>query len=92
MTEQFKAATIRALYGAILTAALTLLTTYQSGDPADADRWEKALIAAGTALLSYLLARGMAEGLIDSNRGPTSADVGQPLRSPGVGNVREPVR
>ena len=92
MTEQFKAATIRALYGAILTAALTLLTTYQSGDPLDADRWEKALVAAATAFLSYMIARGMAEGLIDSNRGPTSADVGQLPRSSGVGNVREPVR
>ena len=84
MTEQFKAATIRALYGAILTAALTLLTTYQSGDDAS-DRWEQALIAAGTAFLGYLLARGMAEGLIDSNRGPTSADVGQP---PAIGPGR----
>ena len=81
MTEQFKAATIRALYGAILTAAVTLLTTYQAGS--GADRWEQALIAAATAFLSYLLARGMAEGFIDSNRGPTSADVGQPPRSVG---------
>ena len=80
MTEQFKAATIRALYGAILTAALTLLTTYQSGDPLDADRWEKALVAAGTAFLSYMIARGAAEGIIDSNRAPTNADVGQPGR------------
>ena len=77
MTEQLKAATIRALYGAVLTAALTLLTTYQSGASAP-DRWEQALIAAGTAFVSYLLARGMAEGLIDSHRGPTRADVGQP--------------
>ena len=76
MTQQFKAAAIRALYGALLTAALTLLTTYQSGDRLDTDRWEKALIAAGTAFLSSMIARGMAEGLIDSNRGPTVADVG----------------
>ncbi len=78
MTEQFKAATIRALYGAILTAAVTLLTTYQAGS--GAERWEQALIAAATAFVSYLLARGMAEGFIDSNRGPTSADVGQTPR------------
>ncbi len=80
MTEQFKAATIRALYGAILTAALTLLTTYQIADPADPQRWEAALVAAGVALFAYMLARGAAEGLIDSSRKPTSADVGQPPR------------
>ena len=84
MTEQFKAATIRALYGAVLTAALTLLTTYQSGLATGDHRWEAPLIAAATAFLSYLLARGMAEGIIDSSRAANGrvlpADVGQPQR------------
>lgn len=75
MTEQFKASTIRALYGAMLTAALTILTTFQV-----TRSWEEAAVAGGTTLLGYMIARGAAEGLIDSNRGPTPADVGQPPR------------
>ncbi len=76
MTPQFGAAFVRAFYGAALTAALTFLTTYQTtGDATGAG------IAAGVAGLTYLSARGVAEGLIDSNRGPTPADVGygQPI-------------
>lgn len=41
-------------------------------------RVEDAAIAGGAAFFAYMLARGMTEGIIDSNRGPTPADVGQP--------------
>ncbi len=80
MSEQMKAATIRALYGALLTAALTFLTTYQLGR-GGAYQLEDAAIAAGTTLLGYLIARGMAEGWIDTARQASGrvskADVGQ---------------
>lgn len=80
MTEQFRAATIRALYGALLTAALTFLTTVQMTTFEEPRRLEIAAVAAGVAFFGYMLSRGVAEGIIDSNRGPTSADVGQPRR------------
>jgi hypothetical protein len=73
MTEQFKAATLRALYGAILTAAATGVAALQQ----NVDDRGAVLITAST-FLTYMIARGAAEGLIDSNRKPTSADVGQP--------------
>lgn len=78
MTEQFKAATIRALYGAIIGAALTFITTLQIQDFTDPRRYEVAGLAAAAAFFAYMMARGVTEGLIDSNRQPTSADVGQP--------------
>ncbi len=81
MTKQLQAATIRALYGSILTAGLTILTTYQMAGPIGTDRWETSFVAGGVAFFGYMLARGAVEGIIDSNRGPTSADVGQPIRS-----------
>ncbi len=80
MTEQFKAATIRALYGALLTAALTFLTTFQLTAFDEPRRLEIAAVAAGVAFFGYMLSRGVAEGVIDSNRGPTPADVGQARR------------
>lgn len=74
MTAQFKAATIRALYGALLTAAMTLLTALQVIGLDDA------ALAASVTFVGYMLARGMAEGLIDSSRDAngsvTPADVG----------------
>jgi hypothetical protein len=80
MTEQFKAATIRALYGALLTAALTFLTTFQVTAFDEPRRLEIAAVAAGVAFFGYMLSRGVAEGVIDSNRGPTPADVGYSKR------------
>lgn len=80
ITPQFQAAFIRAAYGAMLTAALTFLTTFQMTAFDEPRRLEIAAVAAGVAFFGYMLSRGVAEGLIDSNRGPTSADVGQPRR------------
>lgn len=76
MTEQMKAATIRALYGALLSSALVFLVGLQV-DTRTRDTVEDAAIAAAVAFFSYMLSRGVAEGLIDSTRGPTRADVGQ---------------
>lgn len=73
MTEQFKAATLRALYGAILTAAAAGVAALQQ----NVDNRAAILITAST-FLTYMIARGAGEGLIDSNRAPTAADVGQP--------------
>lgn len=67
MSSQLVAATIRALYGGILTAALTFLTTYQLGR-GSAYQLEDAALAGGITLLGYMIARGIAEGLIDTNR------------------------
>jgi hypothetical protein len=44
----------------------------------DPRRLEIAAVSAGVAFFGYMLSRGVAEGVIDSNRGPTPADVGQP--------------
>ncbi len=41
------------------------------------ERVENAAVAACAAFFAYMLARGVTEGIIDSNRGPTKADVGQ---------------
>ena len=79
MTEQLKAATIRALYGGMLTAALVFFTALQV-NIRTRDTVEDAALAGVVTLLGYMLTRGVAEGLIDSNRGPTPADVGQPRR------------
>jgi hypothetical protein len=77
VTEQFKAATIRALYGALLTTGSVFFVSLQTL-PAGAQRIQDSAIAAAAGFFSYMLARGVTEGLIDSNRGPTPADVGQP--------------
>lgn len=77
MTEQFKAATIRALYGGLLSGAMVFLIGLQV-DIRSIDTVQDSGIAAGVAFLSYMIARGIAEGIIDSNRKPTPADVGQP--------------
>ncbi len=67
---------VRALIGAVLTAGLTFFTTLQAVNAPN--EIAKAGMAAGAAFFGYMVTRGAAEGLIDSNRGPTSADVGQP--------------
>jgi hypothetical protein len=41
------------------------------------ERVENAAVAACAAFFAYMLARGVTEGIIDSHRGPTKADVGQ---------------
>lgn len=76
MTPQLIAAMVRALIGAVLTAGGTFFATYQAVEPPDAIA--KAGMAAGAAFFTYMITRGGLEGLIDSNREPNSADVGQP--------------
>jgi hypothetical protein len=84
MTPQLQAATIRALYGAVISAALTFLTTFQMTAFDEPRRLEISAVAAGVAFFTYMMARGVAEGLIDSGRqasgNVTPADVGQPRR------------
>jgi hypothetical protein len=77
MTEQIKAAFIRGIYGAVWTALLVFFTTFQIVEGARGLRAEEAAIAAAVAFCGYMVSRGIAEGVIDSNRGPTPADVGQ---------------
>ena len=78
MTEQMKAATIRALYGALLTFGSVFFVTYQTEiGVIRSERVENAAVAACAAFFAYMLARGVTEGIIDSHRGPTKADVGQ---------------
>ena len=81
MSEQLKAATVRALYAAILTAALTLVTTMQTLDPADPNGTRTAVLAALAAFFGIMVTRGMAEGLIDTSRNANGrvspSDVGQ---------------
>lgn len=82
MTEQMKAATIRAFYGGLFVAALVFLTKLQTTPVLNAETIARAGIEFGVALVGYMVARGIAEGLIDSNRAAsgnvTPADVGQP--------------
>ena len=80
MTEQMKAATIRGLYGALWTAGSIFFVTLQMSTGDRSARLEESAIAAAAGFFAYMVSRGIAEGLIDSNRGPTSADVGQPNR------------
>lgn len=81
MSEQLKASTIRAMYGAVMVAALDFLVTYQIGRGSEY-RLEDALLAFGTVFVGYMIARGAAEGVIDTYRNSTGkvskADVGQP--------------
>jgi hypothetical protein len=77
MTEQMKAATIRGLYGAFWTSGATFFAIFQVTTGAHAVRLETAAVGAAAGFFAYMVSRGVAEGLIDSNRGPTKADVGQ---------------
>ena len=77
MTEQMKAATIRGLYGALWTAGSIFFVTLQMASGDRSARLEDAALAAA-GFFAYMVSRGIAEGLIDSNREPTPADVGQP--------------
>ena len=52
-------------------------TTYAIVDGTHSLRLEEAAMAAEATLSGYMLTCGIAEGLIDSNRGPAKADVGQ---------------
>lgn len=80
MSDQLKAATVRALYAAILTAALTFVTTLQTQGPEDPRRMEIAALAALATFFGIMVTRGAAEGLIDSSRNANGqvsrADVG----------------
>lgn len=84
--DQITAATLRGLYGAVLTGLLTLLTSYQT-----TDSWTESGVAAGVAALGYLIVRGGIEGIVDGRRNAvgavTPADVGafdQPIRRPEI--------
>lgn len=77
MTEQLKAATIRALYGAFWTSGSVFFVTFQLATGAHSARIEDSAIAAAAGFFAYMVSRGVAEGLIDSNRGPNKSDVGQ---------------
>jgi len=80
VSPQVVTALIRALYGAILSGALTALTTY-STTPPDM-KVEVSVIAFATTFLSYMIARGVGEGWIDSNRAANVRDgLAQPLES-----------
>lgn len=67
MTPQLKAAVARAIVGGVLTGLLSFLTVLQQ-QAGQADRVENAGIVGAIALVSYLVARGAAEGIIDSGR------------------------
>lgn len=74
-----KAATIRALYGALLSGTLVFFVGLQVQARTIATV-EDSGIAAAVAFVSYMISRGIAEGLIDSARNAagavTRADVG----------------
>jgi fucose permease len=55
----------------------TFFVTFQIVEGGRGLRAEEAAIAAAVTFSGYMVSRGVAEGLIDSNRGPTKADVGQ---------------
>ena len=63
MSDQFKVAVERALYGGVLTGAAAGLAAYsQTGHV------KPSALAAGTALVAYLLARGGVEGYVDTQK------------------------
>lgn len=68
MSEQVRVAMIRAAVGGLLTGLLVLLTTLQTTAADDPTRLEKALIAGGVALLTYVITRGGFEGAMDQGR------------------------
>jgi hypothetical protein len=80
MTEQMKAAAIRGLYGTFWKAGSVFFVTFQLSIGDYATRLEDSAIAAAASFFAYVVSRGIAEGLIDSHRGPAPADVGQPMR------------
>jgi hypothetical protein len=55
----------------------TLFVTFQIAEGSRGLRPEEAAIAAAVTFSGYMVSRGVAEGLIDSNRGPKKADMGQ---------------
>jgi hypothetical protein len=64
MSAQLKAALLRALIGGILVAGAAFFTALGSTDATVG----KALIPAGSAFFSYVVARGLGEGQYDTNR------------------------
>jgi hypothetical protein len=61
LSEQFKVALARAAYGGVLAAAVVFLAAYSQ-----TNQVKSSLLAGAGALLSYLAARGGAEGYIDT--------------------------
>jgi hypothetical protein len=68
MSEQMKAATIRALYGALFVAALDFFLGLQIAPVLNSDTIARAGLGFAVSFLAYMVARGVAEGFIDSNR------------------------
>jgi hypothetical protein len=65
------------LYGALFTAMSTFLATFWIVERNQGLRAGEATIAAAVTFSSHMVSRGIAKGLIDSNRRLTKADVGQ---------------
>ena len=63
MSEQYKAALIRALITGVITSALTALSTW-----ATTNEPKTIIIAAGTAFLTPFAARFVGEGAYDTQR------------------------
>jgi hypothetical protein len=63
MSQPFRDALVRALIGALLTGAGTGLAVYTS-----TGTWRPALVGGATAAVAYMVARGGAEGWIDSRQ------------------------
>lgn len=68
MSDQFKAALVRGLIGAVLTAGAVFFTAYAQGQSA-----KVAGVAAGAAAFSYLVVRFGAEGVIDTQNASKAA-------------------
>jgi len=85
MSEQFKAAFLRALLGGLFVAGAAFFTALGAADATMA----KALITAGSAYFSYVVARGLGEGAYDTKRDNEGTvkpgDVG-PVPSPKPGS------
>lgn len=81
MTEQLKAATIRAFYQALIAFGSIFFVTLQVTGFENPNRMEIAAIAGAVGFFSIMGTRGLGEGAIDSNRAAngrvTPADVGQ---------------
>lgn len=61
LSDQFKVALVRALYGGILAGAVVFLATYST-----TNQFKPAFLAGVGGLVSYLATRGAAEGYVDT--------------------------
>ena len=63
MSNQFQVAVVRAAYGGVLTGLAAGLAAYSQ-----TNQVKTATLAAATALVAYLLARGGVEGYVDTQK------------------------